>query len=86
MKMSIKETIRVTFTKVFAEQAEGYQMPAINDDLVLLESGLDSMGFAVLVVELEDILGFNPFDISEDPFYPSTFGEFVSFYENNEPK
>lgn len=84
--MSIKETIRVTFTKVFAEQAEGYQMPAINDDLVLLESGLDSMGFAVLVVELEDILGFNPFDISEDPFYPSTFGEFVSFYENNEPK
>ena len=86
MNMSIKEAIRATFSSVFSEQVEGYQLPIINDDLVLLESGLDSMGFAVLVVELEEVLGFDPFSISEDAFYPSTYGEFVSFYEKNEPK
>jgi acyl carrier protein len=86
MNMSIKETIRATFSSVFSEQVEGCQLPIINDDLVLLESGLDSMGFAVLVVELEEVLGFDPFSISEEAFYPSTYGEFVSFYEKNEPK
>ena len=84
--MSIEETIRATFSRVFSEQANGYQLPVINDDLILLESGLDSMGFAVLVVELEQILGFDPFSISEEAFYPSTYGEFVSFYEKNQPK
>lgn len=86
MNNGIRDTIKSTFTKVFSEQTEGASLPSITDDLVLLESGLDSMGFAVLVVELEEILGYDPFSISEEPFYPSTFGQFVSFYEANEPK
>ena len=86
MKKNIREAISATLTRVFIEQAEGASLPLLSDDLVLLESGLDSMGFAVLVVELEDILGFDPFSISEEAFYPSTFGEFVSFYEKHEPK
>lgn len=86
MKKNIRETISETFSRVFIEQAEGASLPLLSDELVLLESGLDSMGFAVLVVELEEILGFDPFSISEEAFYPSTFGEFVSFYEKHEPK
>ena len=86
MKKNIRETISATFSRVFIEQAEGASLALLSDDLVLLESGLDSMGFAVLVVELEEILGFDPFSISEEAFYPSTFGEFVSFYEKHEPK
>ena len=86
MRKIIRETISATFSRVFIEQAEGASLPLLSDDLVLLESGLDSMGFAVLVVELEEILGFDPFSISEEAFYPSTFGEFVSFYEKHEPK
>ena len=86
MKKIIRKTINATFSRVFIEQAEGASLPLLSDDLVLLESGLDSMGFAVLVVELEEILGFDPFSISEEAFYPSTFGEFVSFYEKHEPK
>ena len=86
MKKIIRETISATFSRVFIEQAEGASLPLLSDDLVLLESGLDSMGFAVLVVELEEVLGFDPFSISEEAFYPSTFGEFVSFYEKHEPK
>ena len=86
MKKNIRETINATFSRVLIEQAEGTSLTLLSDDLVLLESGLDSMGFAVLVVELEEILGFDPFSISEEAFYPSTFGEFVSFYEKHEPK
>ena len=86
MKKIIRKTINATFSRVFIEQAEGASLPLLSDDLVLLEGGLDSMGFAVLVVELEEILGFDPFSISEEAFYPSTFGEFVSFYEKHEPK
>ena len=86
MSKTLKENISLTFSRVFSEQTEGASLPELNDDLVLLESGLDSMGFAVLVVELEEILGFDPFSISEDAFYPSTFGEFVSFYEDNKPQ
>lgn len=86
MNKIIRETISATFSRVFIEQVEGVSLPSLNDDLVLLESGLDSLGFAVLVVELEEALGFDPFSISEEAFYPSTLGEFVSFYEKNEPK
>lgn len=86
MNNCIRDTIKSTLIKVFSEQTDGASLPSITDDLVLLESGLDSMGFAVLVVELEEILGYDPFSISEEPFYPSTFGQFVSFYEANEPK
>ena len=86
MNNCIRDTIKSTLIKVFSEQTDGASLPSITDDLVLLESGLDSMGFAVLVVELEEILGFDPFSISEEAFYPSTFGQFVSFYEANEHK
>ena len=86
MNKIIRETIYATFSHVFIDQVEGASLPSLSDDLVLWESGLDSLGFAVLVVELEEALGFDPFSISEEAFYPSTLGEFVSFYEKNEPK
>ena len=86
MNKTIRETINETFSRVFTEQIEGTSLPLLSNDLVLLESGLDSMGFAILVVELEEALGFDPFSISEEAFYPSTLGEFVSFYEKNKPK
>ena len=54
----------------------------LNDDLVLLESGLDSLGFAVLVARLEDTLGIDPFTTAEDATFPVTFGDFEKVYEN----
>jgi len=53
---------------------------------VLLESGLDSLGFAMLVASLEERLGYDPFVISEHAVYPITYGEFVDFYFNNHPE
>jgi len=54
---------------------------ALSDETVLLDSGLDSVCFALVVVELEDELGWDPFVASEEAVYPITFGEFVRFYE-----
>jgi acyl carrier protein len=48
----------------------------------LLDSGLDSLGIAVLVARLEDKLGIDPFTTSEDVHFPVTLGDFVKVYEN----
>lgn len=56
-----------------------------NDELVLLQSGLDSLGFAILVTQLESELGYDPFTLMEEAVYPTTFGEFVEIYERFAP-
>jgi acyl carrier protein len=62
---------------------EGHKtLPPLTDDLVLLDSGLDSLALAILVARLEETLGFDPFTESEDIFYPVTLGDFVRFYQN----
>jgi acyl carrier protein len=63
-------------------QEQEKKLAPLTDDLVLLESGLDSLGFAILVARLEDALGLDPFTTSEDVYYPVTLGEFIGFYEN----
>jgi acyl carrier protein len=60
----------------------GKILAPLRDDLILLDSGLDSLGFAVLVARLEDRLGVDPFTASEDARFPVTFGDFVKVYEN----
>jgi acyl carrier protein len=60
----------------------GRSLAPLRDDLALLDSGLDSLGIAVLVARLEDRLGIDPFTASEDAFFPVTLGDFVKAYEN----
>ena len=78
--MSVRTTIVSQFESVAREQNQ--ELPPLADDLVLLESGLDSLCFAVIVARLEDELGFDPFTVSEDLEFPVTFGDFVRFYED----
>lgn len=78
--MSIKLTIMSQMTRIAAEQ--GKTLAPLNDDLVLLDSGLDSLGFAVLVARLEDTLGIDPFTAAEDVQFPVTLGDFVRVYEH----
>ena len=84
--MKIEEIIKQTFVQVFIENNPDEEIPSLNKDLVLLDSGLDSLGFAVLVVKLEEKLEFDPFILSETPYYPQTLGDFIKFYEDNQPK
>lgn len=81
--MSIRSAILEQLGELFEE--EELPVPAMSDDMVLLESDLDSLGFAVLVTRLEDELGFDPFSLMDDPVYPSTLGEFISVYESCDP-
>ena len=60
----------------------GTTLAPLRDDLVLLDSGLDSLGFAVLVARLEDTLGIDPFTAAEDAMFPLTLGDFVKVYES----
>ena len=53
----------------------------LSDDLVLLDSGLDSLGLAILVTRLEDYLGVDPFTDSDITVPPVTLGEFIQLYE-----
>lgn len=78
--MTIKLTIMDEMAQVAREQ--GKTLAPLSDGLVLLESGLDSLGFAVLVARLEDKLGVDPFTASEDAIFPVTFGDLVKVYEN----
>jgi acyl carrier protein len=80
MIQNIRETILTTLQRVAEEQGATLPLP-LHDDLVLLESGLDSIGYAILVVELEQKFGFDPFLESKVPVYPTTLGQFVKFYE-----
>ena len=78
--MSIRLTIETEIKRVAAEQNR--TLKPLSDDLVLLDSGLDSLCFAILVTRLEDELGFDPFTTAEDVFFPVTLGDFIGFYEN----
>jgi hypothetical protein len=78
-RASVASVISAAFREVSASQ--GKAIAPLTDDLVLLESGLDSLCFAIVVATLEDELGYDPFTEAEDVFFPVTFGEFVRFYE-----
>ncbi|HAB36529.1 MAG TPA: acyl carrier protein [Rhodobacteraceae bacterium] len=52
----------------------------ISAEIRLLDSGLDSLGFAILVTTLEDRLGYDPFTLMEEAVYPQTYGEFMNIY------
>ena len=79
--MSVRSQIIFQFESVAKEQNQN--LPPLSDDLVLLESGLDSLCFAVIVARLEDELGFDPFTVSEEIEFPVTFSDFVKIYESS---
>ena len=62
-------------------EAEEKLLPALTDDLILLESGLDSLAIAILVARLEETLALDPFTDSNDIYYPVTLGDFIKAYE-----
>lgn len=78
--VNVRTEIINQFTQVAQEQ--GREMADLQDGLGLLESGLDSLSFAIIVARLEVALGVDPFSSSENATFPVTFGDLVEFYEN----
>jgi acyl carrier protein len=78
--MSIRSVIAAQFEQVATEQKR--KLARLSDHLPLLDSGLDSLCFALIVMRLEETLGFDPFDVPDLEEFPMTFRDFVRFYEN----
>jgi hypothetical protein len=78
--MSVRSIVISQFEQVAVEQHR--TLARLSDELRLLDSGLDSLSFALIVARLEDALGFDPFDVVEDVKFPVTFGDFVRLYDN----
>jgi acyl carrier protein len=77
--MSTRSTVVSVFERVASEQKR--RLAKLSDDLKLLDSGLDSLSFALIVARLESELGFDPFEDDESVQFPVTFGDFIKLYE-----
>ena len=80
IEMSVRTAVLQQFKQVAREQSK--RLAPLDDDLPLLDSGLDSLCFAIIVARLEDTLGVDPLSAAEDIRFPVTLGDFVRFYEN----
>jgi acyl carrier protein len=79
-EMSVRSTIETEFARIATEQNR--TLAPLSDDVKLVDSGLDSLSFAMVVMSLEETFGFDPFN-AEDVKYPVTFSDFVRLYENH---
>lgn len=84
--MQVRSVILDLFEEALEASDSKLQCDELKDSTVLLNSGLDSLGFAILVARLEEELAFDPFVEMEEPVYPTTFGEFVAIYEKRANK
>jgi acyl carrier protein len=78
--MSVKTAVISEIQQIAEDNKKS--LPPLTDDLVLLDSGLDSLAIAILVARLEETLGFDPFTESDDVAYPVTLGDFIRFYDH----
>jgi acyl carrier protein len=79
--MDVRTEVISQFKQVALEQNK--KLASLTDDLALLDSGLDSLCFAIVVARLENSLGVDPFSDDEDARFPVTFGDFIRFYERS---
>ncbi len=77
--MTLRLTILEEIRSVAAEQDK--TLAPLTDDLPLLDSGLDSLCFAILVARLEDVTKLDPFATAASSRYPRTVGDLVAFYD-----
>jgi len=84
-RVALAETVLSVMQDVYRTQS-GSELGKLDDNAVLLQTGLDSLGFAIVVTRLEEELGYDPFSLSADAYYPTRFGEFVDFYLRNAPQ
>jgi len=78
--MSIRSQISALFAEVAKEQRK--TLAPLSDELGLLDTGLDSLCFAIIVARLEDQLGVDPFSAEDEIEFPVTVGDFIKLYEH----
>jgi hypothetical protein len=78
--MSIRLVILERIVLIARQQDKS--LAPLTDDLPLMGSGLDSLCIAILVANLDDELGLDPFSADDQVAFPVTLGDFIRFYEN----
>jgi acyl carrier protein len=66
--------------KSVAEQ-QNKVLSRLDDDVGLMESGLDSLCVAILIANLDDQLNLDPFGSGDDLEIPVTIGDLIRVYE-----
>jgi acyl carrier protein len=79
--MSVRSTIESQLLRTAEEH--GRTLEPLTDELKLLESGLDSLSLATIVMRLADSLGVEPFSSGIAIEFPATLGDFVRMYERS---
>ncbi len=74
----MRDQIIAVIEKVAREQ--GKTLRPITDDLEIVESGLDSLCFAIIVAQLEDRFGVDPLNTDTEAEFPTTFGDLFEMY------
>ena len=82
-RLNVQQTIYDQM-KMVAKQNDKVLSP-LTDELLILELGLDSLCVAILVANLEDELGVDPFGSGDDVIVPVTLGDFVRVYQDALP-
>jgi acyl carrier protein len=84
VKLTIMSDVQKTIVSEMEQiaQEQEKQLAPLSDDLMLVNSGFDSLCFAVLVARLEDKFGLDPFTRSTETMLPLTVGDLVRMYEN----
>ena len=77
--MSVRDVVYEQIRSVAEQQKK--VLPRLDDELGLMESGLDSLCIAVLIANLDDKLGVDPFGSSDDAEIPVTIGDLIRVYE-----
>ena len=81
--MDIRQTILSEMQNIAASHDR--DLAPLTDDLPLLDSGFDSLCFAILVSRLEDELGIDPFSAAEEVAFPVTLGDMIELYVQATP-
>jgi acyl carrier protein len=78
--ISVREDVVSQLGRVAKEQKK--TLVPLSDDVTLLDTGLDSLCFAILVARLEDTFGIDPFSTSQEMQFPVTLGDLIRIYED----
>ena len=77
--MCVRSTIMLAIKQVAVEHKR--TLAPLTDDLVLIDSGLDSLSLAVLVVRLEEQFNVDPFSPPRNSVFPRTLGDLIVVYD-----
>jgi len=78
--MDIRAVILNEMNTVAAENNR--RLAPLDNATTLVESGLDSLCFAILIARLEDATGIDPLSSGAVGRYPTTLGELIALYES----